>query len=229
MHWGEKCGSINDRLARITDSLAKRPRSTSSQLGTKEMPSDNTTISLVITNQKLGWDDLNRIAIQVHTSMGRAIQPFATASDGDVLFAMTTDEVDNPQLSAAQVALFASELAWDAILSSVPKADPQISTTPITIDPKVLDDFVGQYELGPGSRMTITRSGDKITAQSRNGGAYLSATSSNDLTPIGKDEFLISGFGHYWMRFNRDSRGRVTGLTINPGSWPIPAVKLSSK
>ncbi len=55
------------------------------------------TISLLVTNQELAFSDLERLAIQVHTSMARAIQPFATTNDGDVLYAATTGEVENPE------------------------------------------------------------------------------------------------------------------------------------
>lgn len=67
----------------------------SSSAGPK--PSQNTTISLVVVNQKLSFGDLQRLAIQVHTSMARGLQPYATQWDGDVLFAVSTGEVDLPQ------------------------------------------------------------------------------------------------------------------------------------
>jgi 6-aminohexanoate-oligomer endohydrolase len=83
----------------------------------------NTTLTLVLTNQKLGGayasqgDVLSQLARQVHTSMARAIHPFHSPFDGDTLWAGTTSEVENPQISGADLALLASELAWDAVLS----------------------------------------------------------------------------------------------------------------
>ena len=79
----------------------------------------NTTVTVVVTNQKLKYWELQRLAVQVHTSMARAIQPFQTMRDGDVLFAVTTAEVDNASLNAADVTTLAGELAWDAVLTSV--------------------------------------------------------------------------------------------------------------
>ncbi|MBI1928523.1 P1 family peptidase [Candidatus Poribacteria bacterium] len=75
----------------------------------------HTTLTLVVTNQKL---DLRQLARQVHSSMARAIQPFHTESDGDVLYAVTTNEVENKALNPTNVGVLASELAWDAVLSS---------------------------------------------------------------------------------------------------------------
>jgi L-aminopeptidase/D-esterase-like protein len=82
-----------------------------------EAPPGNTTISLVVTNQRLGSWELRQLGRQVHASMARPIQPFHALTDGDVMFAVTTDEVDNPRLTPAMLAALASELAWDAVLS----------------------------------------------------------------------------------------------------------------
>lgn len=87
----------------------------------------------MVTNQKLPHWALERLAVQGHGSMGRAIQPFATRQDGDVLYAVTTDEVDNPTLSPARLGLVASELAWDAVLSSVPELPQPPSRTQIEL------------------------------------------------------------------------------------------------
>lgn len=78
----------------------------------------NTTLTVVVTNVKLTDYALKQFATQVHSSMHRAIQPFHTELDGDTLFALTTDEVELAGTAAGLGAL-ASEVAWDAVLSSV--------------------------------------------------------------------------------------------------------------
>ncbi len=80
----------------------------------------NTTLTAVITNQRLDNRSLRQVAVQVHASMARAIQPFHALVDGDVLCAVTTNEVDNEELTAMSLGVVASELAWDAVLASVP-------------------------------------------------------------------------------------------------------------
>jgi L-aminopeptidase/D-esterase-like protein len=52
--------------------------------------------------------------------MARAIQPFHTEKDGDVLYAVTTGEIESPRLEFEELASYAAELAWDAVLSAVP-------------------------------------------------------------------------------------------------------------
>jgi L-aminopeptidase/D-esterase-like protein len=77
----------------------------------------NTTLTLVITNQKLGRRELRQLGVQVHGSLGRAIQPFHALVDGDVLYTVSTAEVENDELSSVSLGVLASELAWDAVLS----------------------------------------------------------------------------------------------------------------
>jgi L-aminopeptidase/D-esterase-like protein len=81
-------------------------------------PHGNTTLTVVVTNQKLDSAALRQISRQVHSSMARAIQPFHTNSDGDVLYAVTTNEVGPAQLDDMLLGMLASDLAWDAVLSS---------------------------------------------------------------------------------------------------------------
>lgn len=84
----------------------------------------NTTVSLIVTNEKLGHSGLQRLAIQVHTSMARAIQPFSTFDDGDTLFAASTDDVADTALGLRDLDTMAGEVMWDAILASVPQDPP---------------------------------------------------------------------------------------------------------
>jgi L-aminopeptidase/D-esterase-like protein len=84
-------------------------------------PSESTTTTLVVTNQRLSYPNLQRLAIQTHTSLNRAIQPFHTAADGDTLFAVTTAEVKNEKLNLRDLSTHAADLAWEAVLSSLPR------------------------------------------------------------------------------------------------------------
>jgi 6-aminohexanoate-oligomer endohydrolase len=79
----------------------------------------NTTLTVLVTNVRLPEVSLNQLGIQVHSSMHRAIQPFHTELDGDILFTVTTDEVEPAGLSATGLGALASEVAWDAVLSAV--------------------------------------------------------------------------------------------------------------
>lgn len=48
---------------------------------------ENTTLSIIVTDVPLDRNQLKRLAVTVHTSMGRTIFPFQTSVDGDIQFA----------------------------------------------------------------------------------------------------------------------------------------------
>ena len=76
----------------------------------------NTTLTAVITDARVDARALGPLGRQVHTSMARAVQPFHTATDGDVLWALTTG-TSPTQVSGDVLAWRASEVAWDAVTS----------------------------------------------------------------------------------------------------------------
>jgi L-aminopeptidase/D-esterase-like protein len=82
---------------------------------------DSTTLTLVVTNRVLDQVQLQRLAIETHSSMARAIQPFHTSRDGDTLFAVTTANCEANEPPLADLSVYASELAWDAVLNSAPR------------------------------------------------------------------------------------------------------------
>ena len=82
-----------------------------------EPRSRNTTLTVVATDQRLDPLQLRSIARQVHTSMARAIQPFHSRWDGDILYACSTQTADDPALDEVSLGVVASELAWDAVLA----------------------------------------------------------------------------------------------------------------
>jgi L-aminopeptidase/D-esterase-like protein len=74
---------------------------------------------VLVTNQRLDLRELRQLGRQVHSSMSRAIQPFNALLDGDVLYAVTTAESENPDLDVTALGALGSELAWDAVLAAV--------------------------------------------------------------------------------------------------------------
>jgi L-aminopeptidase/D-esterase-like protein len=83
----------------------------------------HTTLTVLVTNVAFPRVLLRQLGRQVHSSMARAIQPFHTPDDGDVLFTASTGEVAAEGIDSTALGVIASELAWDAVLSSF---DPAI-------------------------------------------------------------------------------------------------------
>jgi len=105
-------GCIVDRAGKIVRGRPAGP------VPGRVSPSANTTLSLVVTNQRLDNLQLRSIGRQVHSSMARGIQPFHTRWDGDVNYIVSTRQVANPDLDEVSVGELASDAMWDAILQS---------------------------------------------------------------------------------------------------------------
>jgi L-aminopeptidase/D-esterase-like protein len=208
-------------IAEMFQDLVAQHQETSDQPG----PTGNTTITLVVTNQKMPFADLQRMAKQVHGSMGRAIQPFATADDGDVLYAATTDQVENPDLSSMDLSVIASEVAWDAILSSVPELPAPPLPTGRVPSTDELQPLVGDYEFSEFSRVGIQMEGGRLVGMYGGIGQIYFWGPEVDLIPADNGDFLIDFPSRDVLRFELQD-GEVTGLTLNPGPWAIHANKV---
>ena len=211
---GAACGRVADL---IDGTLSRRSNQPDPAAG----PTENTTLTLVVTNQRLTFADLQRLAVQVHGSMARAIQPFATEADGDVLYAVTTNEVENPDLSSVDLSVMASELAWDAVLNSVPALPPLPRASSVAPTASLLGLYAGVYEFPGGGRLTVSTNGTDLTATfSGQGRIYFNASQAYDLIPASSNLFIIDAPARDVIRF--DAMGdRIEGLTLNPGNWAL--------
>ncbi len=79
----------------------------------------HTTITAVIIDRQIPYQELQQFGRQIHASMAQAIRPFHTPLDGDVLFAISTGR-EPLGFSAALAAEVGSQLAQDAIYSAIP-------------------------------------------------------------------------------------------------------------
>jgi L-aminopeptidase/D-esterase-like protein len=181
----------------------------------------NTTLSLVVTNRKLSYANLQRLAIQTHTSMARGIQPFSTSDDGDIMFVVSTQQIETETPDFDSFAAMTGELMWDAILASVP---PEPVFRPPATDASVpvarLAPLVGSYRFGPNALIKISLQNGRLMAESlsqsfrdlrRNEPVLLRAISEN--------AFYVDGRYRTRITFTRENGGSVTGAMINPGPW----------
>ncbi|MER9890354.1 hypothetical protein NKJ48_33000 [Mesorhizobium sp. M0114] len=163
-------------------------------------------------------------------SMGRALQPFATVDDGDVLYAVSTGEVgDDPMargtfpfdlgggLSIGDLSVIASELMWDAILASVPE-QPQAVGPALSGQPqaKELEAFAGSYEFSPFVTLQICRKDDRLFALATGERpAYaIGKEKPVELEPIAAGQFMVPGRYPLTLKFEGPDR-----LIVNPGHW----------
>jgi L-aminopeptidase/D-esterase-like protein len=209
------CGPVADMFTVKASSIQRKVVEVSAGSGKTK----NTTISLVVTNQKLPHWALSRLAVQVHSSMARAIQPFSTESDGDVLFAVTTDEVENSKLSPRDLGMIASELAWDAILSSIPEPDLLYPSEPVNLNSDQIQAYAARYRFSPTAAVDIRVENDHLIGMAiGDGGAYFPEDREFKLTAVGPALFRLDTTRGDHLQFEIES-GSVIGLTLNPGHW----------
>ena len=181
----------------------------------------NTTISLVVTNQKLDPAELQRLAVQVHTSMARGLQPFATEFDGDVLYAVSTAELEPKPgatlMSSADLGVIASEVMWDAVLASVPQQPRVVRTTRTArADAAQLGKLAGDYVFGRFVTVRISEQEGKLYAQAvGERDAYaISRKQPVELQALSGAEFTAPSRYPLLLKFENDGR-----LVVNPGHW----------
>ena len=182
----------------------------------------NTTISLLVVNQRMSPVQLKRLAVQVHTSMGRAIQPFATFGDGDVMYAVSTAELDQQQMSDADIGVLASELMWDAILASVPMQVEAHEPVDIELDNSVLASYVGDYVFSPFASLRITAHDQRLFGQAIGERAVFSIGKDQlvELLPVNEQDFAVPGRYPMSLRFTHPGK-----VVVNPGNWEQTGVR----
>ena len=223
-----KCSSIADMFSAHLRSLANKKQADAHTPAHQGLTS-NTTITAVVTNRALPFWALQRLAVEVHTSMARGIQPYSMSDDGDVLFAATTAQAKPSDISdeeLSELGVLASETAWDAILASVPGLPPETPRTNVTLSSAALDRIVGHYAFAPDAMAELRRSGAvleiELTGRTTD---YLAAGHPVMLSPVTTDEFELAGPRRDRLRIDRDIRGMVVGITLNPGPWAVQAVR----
>ena len=99
---------------------------------------------------------------------------------------------------------------------------PRIEGEPVapketTLDPAVLDRYVGRYQLGPGQVMTITRQGTRMFAQP-------SGQPAQEIFASSEREFFLKVINAQ-LRFEVGEDGRATALVLLPSGARAPRVE----
>ena len=96
----------------------------------------------------------------------------------------------------------------------------------VTLTPAVADACIGRYEFAPGAIAEIRRNADKLEIEvaGRNS-LYIPADKWVPLALVASDEFELVTPHADRLHVDRDAGGRIVGLTINPGPWPVHALR----
>lgn len=87
----------------------------------------------------------------------------------------------------------------------------------VTVDPKVYDAYVGEYEITPTFKAAVYKEGEKLMTQATGQPPF-------ELYPESADNFLIKVV-EAKVTFTRDDKGAVTGLVIHQGGRDVPGKK----
>ncbi len=131
----------------------------------------------------------------------------AYASTGQGAVVMTNSD-SGRALAAEVMRSVAKEYGW---LDYLPKEKVIAS-----IDPKIYDGYVGQYQLAPDSIMSITNENGKLMA---------SGQSKNELLAESETDFFMK-LVNAQIKFVKDAQGKVTGLVLRQGGRETPAQRI---
>jgi hypothetical protein len=152
--------------------------------------------------------------------MARGIQPFATEFDGDVLYAVSTGELEKKEgatVTPVDIGVIAADVMWDAILASVPEQPvaPKANAR-LKLAASELESYVGEYTFSEFAKLRITTRDNKLFAQASGARAIfaIKPDAPIELQPVTKNEFTVPS--RYPLLLKFAGPGEVT---INPGRW----------
>ncbi|HMD97064.1 MAG TPA: serine hydrolase [Terriglobia bacterium] len=91
----------------------------------------------------------------------------------------------------------------------------------ITVDPKILDGYVGRYQLASNFILTITREGNQLNAQATN-------QPKLPIFPEGERDFFYK-IVDAQITFETDATGRATSLTLHQNGADVPAKRIEGE
>ena len=96
--------------------------------------------------------------------------------------------------------------------------NPSAPVAGATVDPKIYDTYVGEYEIAPTLKVAVFKEGDKLMTQATNQPAF-------ELYPESADNFFLKVVDAK-VTFTRDDKGQVIGLVIHQGGRDVPGKKI---
>ena len=93
-----------------------------------------------------------------------------------------------------------------------------VEKEPITIDPIIYDDYVGEYELAPSIIIKITKEDNGIFVQ-------LTGQDKFEIFPLSETEYFYKVVNAK-ITFEKDDKGKITSLTLHQNGQDIPANKI---
>lgn len=119
----------------------------------------------------------------------------------------------NTSFGVDDLGLHALEPSWP-----VARFRPPVERKAVTVDERLLQDYVGVYEIGPGFMLTVTRSGGKLLIRATGQPMY-------EFLAESPTEFFRTT-GDIQVRFFRNPSGTVTHLVLHQAILEMEAKKI---
>lgn len=118
-------------------------------------------------------------------------------------------------LSNTSTAAGVDDIGGHLLDASLPLAAPPAQHKEVKIDPKLLDAYVGRYELAPNFIVAVTREGDRLFTQA-------TGQSKFEVFPESDRKFFVKGFDAQ-ITFDAAVDGHSPGITLHQGGRDMPA------
>jgi hypothetical protein len=134
---------------------------------------------------------------------------FAAYEQGGEGAVVMTNAQGGEELAQEVMRSIATEYGW-------PDFQPKVATA-VTMDPKIVAEYVGTYEVGPNFDIVIALKDGHLVA---------SATGQSEEEVIAESatKFLVPAVGAEF-EFVPDAQGKVAYLVLNPGARSMKAMK----
>lgn len=131
-------------------------------------------------------------------------------------------------LSNASTALGVDDIGFHLLNQAAPLASPEPPTehTAIQLDPALLANYTGRYQVTPNLIFEITREGDRLFAQglAQLNGQTMALPEFELFAETGKSFF--ASVADHQITFETGSDGRATGLILHKAGRNMPAPRL---
>jgi D-alanyl-D-alanine-carboxypeptidase/D-alanyl-D-alanine-endopeptidase len=121
-------------------------------------------------------------------------------------------------LSNAETAAGVDDIGMHLLDPSAPLWKPPAAHQKTTVDAKILDHYVGRYQLAPTFIITITREGSQLFAQA-------TAQPKFEIYAESERDFFFTVVDAQ-ITFETDSQGKATGLVLHQNGMNQPAQKI---
>ena len=132
----------------------------------------------------------------------------APASDSSMVYGDVALARHTVRGSAISSIFVKKDGRWQLLHAQATRLAPE--RKPVTIDPKLLDSFIGKYQFGPNAIATVTREGDALRWR---GGNRMPVT----LVPLSETHFFAKET-ETEMMFVKNERGQITDVMLRVGS-----------